>query len=490
MVTDRQLKRTLVIELLSTTGLFVSAMAQNLQQLLVGFLMAVCYAGYFLWIGKTYDIRHTGKLRRIVYMLRFFIYACFLGNLIRLLVDKMLLPGGSSWYLIIPVFLLAIYANHKGRAGRVRLLELLFWFILVPLLLVMILAAKEMHPSYLIQNQFVVGHSIEVFLCFSSLEILLFYRGATKEKCKALGIVFLLNFAIFAITIGMYGYKVVENSDFPVVTMIQMVRFPGGFIERLDILILAFWILSLFAIFSAYCFYGTEYCWGKNPWIFSVFYLGVFLIVGESRVTLSELLRLFQNYLLWIDIPLAVCLPLLGNRKRQRAAAFTMISVIALIVTGCSPDRVNIEDRAYVLAMEIEQKDHLWSVSFFLPENEIVQIKGTNWNTIAEKFKKSNDKKLELSHVKAMIVGEGADWEKLQEWWEKDQEYSKTVLLFQTEESASAFAAANQNQEKDLGNFLADLAQRNKRETTLGEYLAGTKSVPTLSIRTNLLILK
>jgi hypothetical protein len=167
-----------------------------------------------------------------------------------------------------------------------------------------------------------------------------------------------------------------------------------------------------------------------------------------------------------------------------------MISVIALIVTGCSPDRVNIEDRAYVLAMEIEQKDHLWSVSFFLPENEIVQIKGTNWNSIAEKFKKSNDKKLELSHVKAMIVGEGADWEKLQEWWEKDQEYSKTVLLFQTEESASAFAEVNQNQEKDLGNFLADLAQRNKRETTLGEYLAGTKSVPTLSIRTNLLILK
>ena len=32
MISDRQMKRTLMIELFSTTGLFLSAMAQNLQQ--------------------------------------------------------------------------------------------------------------------------------------------------------------------------------------------------------------------------------------------------------------------------------------------------------------------------------------------------------------------------------------------------------------------------------------------------------------------------
>ena len=36
MISDRQMKRTLMIELFSTTGLFLSAMAQNLQQLAAG----------------------------------------------------------------------------------------------------------------------------------------------------------------------------------------------------------------------------------------------------------------------------------------------------------------------------------------------------------------------------------------------------------------------------------------------------------------------
>ena len=103
MISDRQMKRTLMIELFSTTGLFLSAMAQNLQQLAAGIAGAAVYAIYFLWIGRNYDIAQTGKIRKAVYSFRFFLYACFLGSLQKLLVSDMLLDGSSGWYVFLPL---------------------------------------------------------------------------------------------------------------------------------------------------------------------------------------------------------------------------------------------------------------------------------------------------------------------------------------------------------------------------------------------------
>ncbi|MDO4170364.1 MAG: GerAB/ArcD/ProY family transporter [Lachnospiraceae bacterium] len=494
MITDRQMKRTLMIELFSTTGLFLSAMAQNMQQLLVGMAGALIYAIYFLWLGQNYNIERVGKVRKTIYTIRFFLYACFLGSLMKLLVSKMLLKGASGWFLFFPVLVLTIYANRGGREERARLMELLFWFVFLPLFFVLALAIKDVHFNYLIQNDFQPTKSVQVFLCFCSMEILIFFHGKRKEKAKALTFVFLLNILVFVVTIGMYGYRMAESSDFPVVTMIQMVRFPGGFVERLDIFILAFWILSLFAIFSAYCFYGTYY-WSKeissekslkrNP-IAWIFYGVVFVAVGWNRFDLTELMADFQTYLLWIDIPLAIILPWLGDPKQKRFAAVTALSVIMLIATGCAPKHINIEERDYVLAMGIEMEQNVWKVSFFLPENECIVAQGKNWEEVETNFQKGQAKELELGHLKAMIIGKNANWKQLQNQWKVDQDYAKTVLLFQTDKSMEEFVKADQSSNAALGNTLVELAERNHRETTLGDYLAGAKKVPKITIRTDL----
>lgn len=498
MISNRQMKRTLMIELFSTTGLFLSAMAQNMQQLFVGLAIAIVYAGYFLCIGKNYDIEQTGKIRKAIYTIRFFLYACYLGTLMKLLVSKMLLRGGSGWFLFLPVFLLTIYANRRGREERARLMELLFWFVFLPLFLVLVLAAKEVHFEYLMQNGFDAEKSMKTFLCFSSLEILLFFHGQKLEKVKALTFVFLLNIVLFVVTIGMYGYRMAENSDLPVVTMIQMIRFPGGFVERLDIFILSFWILSLFSIFSAYCFYGTYY-WSKKEkseislkcnYVAWIFYTLVFVVVGWNQLTFQQLMTDFQTYLLWVDIPLAIVLPWMGNPRRKKFAVVTMVSVILLIVTGCSPKHINIEERAYVLALGIEKEKDNWQISFFLPDQECIVTKGKSWREIKENFQCGQAKELELGHLKAMIVGRDADWKSLKKQWKTDQDYAKTVLLFQTDDTMEEFINADQNSEAALGTTLVELAERNGKETTLGDYLAGTKKVPKLTVRTNLPTLK
>ena len=485
MISNRQMKRTLMIELFSTTGLFLSAMAQNLKQLSLGMLAAALYAVYFLCIGNHYQISQVGRIRKTVYTVRFFLYACFLGTLMKLLVSKMLLGGGSGWFIFLPVFLLSIYANRGGREERARLLELLFWFVFLPLFGVLTLAAKDVHLEYLIQGGFHAEKSIQVFVCFSSLEILLFFTGERREKVKALFFVFGLNLLIFIVTIGMYGAKMAEASDLPVVTMIQMVRFPGGFVERLDIFMLAFWILSLFAIFSAYCFYGTFF-WGKGKgsfWLSCLFYGGVLAIVSWNQLDLQTLIDFFQTYVLWLDLPLAVILPLLNTKRRKRAVVVTMLSALLFIVTGCGPKRVNIEERAYVLAIGVEAKEERWKVSFFLPENERIETEGKSWEEIKKEFQRSSDKELELGHLKAVILGKEVEAEDFKEQWKNEQDYAKTVLLFTTQEPIKEFEKIDENTRDSLGSFLVELAERNKKEITIGDYFAGRGKIPDLSIR-------
>lgn len=491
MISDRQMKRTLMIELFSTTGLFVSAMAQNLQQLAVGIAAALLYAGYFLWIGRNYDIYQIGKIRKAVYTIRFFVYACFLGSFLKVLVSKMLLGGGSGWFLFLPVFVLTVYANRGGREERARLLELLFWFIFVPLFVVLFLAAKDIHFAYLVEGEASMSKSIQVFLCFSTLEILLFFHGKIAEKGKALAFVFGLNLIIFLVTIGMYGGKIAQNSLIPVVTMIQMVRFPGGFVERLDILLLAFWILSLYAIFSAYCFYGIDF-WRRKEKISVIsffFYALVFGIVSFNQMDFLKLMHLFQTYLLWFDLPLAIILPLLKNTQNKKAVAVTMVTVLIFIVTGCAPAHVNIEERAYVLALGIEKEKETWKVTFFLPDHAELEVTGKDFAQVKKKFQKASDKELELGHLKAMIVKKGSFTDELKEEWKKEEEYAKTILVFTTQEEIGNIRKLEQKKKDSLGSFLVELSERNKKEVTLGDYFAGREKVPELCIRKGILIL-
>lgn len=492
MISDRQMKRTLMIELFSTTGLFLSAMAQNLQQLAAGMAGAAVYAIYFLWIGRNYDIAQTGKIRKAVYSFRFFLYACFLGSLQKLLVSDMLLYGSSGWYVFLPLFLLALYANRGGREERARLMEALFWFIFLPLFLVLILAVKEIHFPFLMEGEFRPERSIRVFLCFCSLEILLFFQGKRKEKTKALLFVFVLNVLVFAVTAGMYGTKIIQGAELPVITIIRMIRLPGGFVERLDIFILSFWILSLFAIFSAYCFYGTIY-WkneGKKlPVVSLLFYTGVFIVTAWNNMDLQTLINTFQTYVLWVDIPLAVLLPLLGSSRMKRTIAVTMIATLLFIVTGCGPNRIDIEDRAYILALGVEKQDFLWNVSFFLPDDQCIEAKGRDWEEVKESFQRVSGKALEMGHLKALVIADGTDVTELEAEW-KEENYPKTVLLFETLDSMEQLQEADKKDKAPLGSELTNLAKRNQRQVTLGDYLSGQKKIPRLRIRTDLLMIE
>ncbi len=68
----------------------------------------------------------------------------------------------------------------------------------------------------------------------------------------------LLFLGVFVSTVGSLGKKLTMIDPEPVMSMAQGVAMPGGIMARLDLFLIAFWIVGVFCVFSGYLFYGNE----------------------------------------------------------------------------------------------------------------------------------------------------------------------------------------------------------------------------------------
>ena len=185
MISDRQMKRTLMIELFSTTGLFLSTMAQNLQQLAAGIAGAAVYAIYFYGLEGIMILRRRERSGRQSTASGFSCMPVFWEACRNFSCQTCFWTAAADgMYFFHCFYWHCMQTGEAGKSGA-RLMEALFWFIFLPLFLVLILAVKEIHFPFLMEGEFRPERSIRVFLCFCSLEILLFFQGKRKEKTKA-----------------------------------------------------------------------------------------------------------------------------------------------------------------------------------------------------------------------------------------------------------------------------------------------------------------
>ena len=60
----------------------------------------------------------------------------------------------------------------------------------------------------------------------------------------------ILFLGVFASTVGSLGKKLTMVDPEPVMSMAQGVAMPGGIMARLDLFLIAFWIVGVFCVFS------------------------------------------------------------------------------------------------------------------------------------------------------------------------------------------------------------------------------------------------
>lgn len=354
----RQIKRMLMIEIFSASSLLLPSIivrgqtGNGLIPLLAGSILAFAYVAFFVWIMKKMKGSYVELIREnldksgmfftgVIYYIRFFVNQVFLIILFGRLIQVSVLPGYALWFIIGPILFFTFYCSINGLEGRARTLELLFPYIFIPLLIVLILALGEIDLArFAMTRGEEQGNIIQtflttyaVFLSYRGIEFLLFLgpevvetetkTRVAKTAYMATFWIVLLNIIIYVITIGMFGVYSTRKTWWTALKIMQAVRLPGGFVERLDILFIVFWIFSMFCVFSAYFFYGWKMLETGIPvlekrkilvMVVSLFAVFVFAYFFQN---MENIITRFYQYLMWGDFLLAFFVPLFILQKRK-----------------------------------------------------------------------------------------------------------------------------------------------------------------------------
>ena len=438
------------------------------------------------------------------------------------LIQRTLLVEESFWLITLLGLVLAVYGMARGMECRARVYEVLFWLVLIPFLLMLLLAVADVSP----QQQFpmataapgdVLQGAYLVFLVFSLCQMLLFAGNViSPEKAgRAAGSAILFAGLLFAvlyeILLGVFGRVTVSELEFPAVSLMSMVTLPGGFLHRQDALMVGVWFFTLFALicssmyYSCQCmekFRGKSVLWRGIPvkkWILLLCGVLVYAVSYGCYLHPETFAALLERFF-WYLTPVYLLIPFLrrlltSRRGRKRAKGALAAGILCLCVglnfSGCSV--VELEDRSFPMLIALDEaEDGCRLIYKFQDLSEVTSgdskknggseqdVSGGSFYEAMERYQEENGKYMDLNHVKVILLGRAfLENDRLYEDFltvlADSPEISKNILVFVTED-AKALTDLGDEMEENLGTYLEGMLQGNpdmsdRHQVTLGTIL-------------------
>lgn len=413
--------------------------------------------GYVLWGG---------------YFLYFILMASYTAYLFSTLMLNGLVENVSFYLVLLLILLLAFYGMAGGIEGRARVYEILFWFLMIPLFLMLFAACREVKPAYwspvfVADGKEVLSGSYYVLFCYSMVSIVLFLKEyvADRKKCvgaaeKAVwfsGGVFI---ALYLILIGLFGVEALAQMKFPAVTMMSRVQVTGGFLKRTDAFMFSIWFFTLYAMLNSMVFYSGNlaakvirdcggYLEGKKRMLP---YLILLLLVYGVTVLFYRNQQFLDcvTFLLWkIGTPFVVGVPVLlfltGERKKHNKKVRVLVLVCflfgCLFLQGCNV--AELEDKAFPVLLNIRDQDDFQNV----------------WLN----HEYAGNKKVDYNHLKVVLIERSflkkeAEVEDMLSMLEQEKEVPWNAYVMTTE-SCDRLAQTEGELDVLLGNYLEELLE-------------------------------
>lgn len=412
---------------------------------------------------------------------------------------KYLLPDKSSFLIGAPLILLAYLMNQGGLTKRGRVMEGIFWFVLLPMIFVLILSVTNLSWNELMVNGWkgreMFNGSILTFALMHPIELVWFYRGDMKDGAihfRSFAGLTLLFLGVFVSTVGSLGKKLTMIDPEPVMSMAQGVAMPGGIMARLDLFLIAFWIVGVFCVFSGYLFYGNEsikHAFSKgrtaglilsyggiyaiSPWIMTIFATWIrryFSIFIYGNLIVGLVFRLFYS----------CC----GERKRKmrKYRLCLLVILIAFCIQGCSKQQ-DVEDHSFVLAMGFERInekkllvrysyadfDKVQSDSGTKIPSRSVTVLATSLKDANKKWKQYKSQQLNFGHLKVVIFGNGKKNVKIIKELVEEPQIAKSVYVLKTDHNLSDIFGKEDKLSISFGEYLSKkLEIKDSQNLTLG----------------------
>lgn len=413
--------------------------------------------GYVLWSG---------------YFLYFILMASYTAYLFSTLMLNGLVENVSFYLVLLLILLLAFYGMAGGIEGRARVYEILFWFLMIPLFLMLFAACREVKPAYwspvfMADGKEVLSGSYYVLFCYSMVSIVLFLKEyvADRKKCvgaaeKAVwfsGGVFI---ALYLILIGLFGVEALAQMKFPAVTMMSRVQVTGGFLKRTDAFMFSIWFFTLYAMLNSMVFYSGNlaekvirdcggYLEGKKRMLP---YLILLLLVYGVTVLFYRNQQFLDcvTFLLWkigtpfvVGVPVLLCLT--GERKKHNKKVRVLVLVCflfgCLFLQGCNV--AELEDKAFPVLLNIRDQDDFQNV----------------WLN----HEYAGNKEVDYNHLKVVLIERSflekeAEVEDMLSMLEQEKEVPWNAYVMTTE-SCDRLAQTEGKLDTLLGNYLEELLE-------------------------------
>lgn len=401
---------------------------------LVGLILAGAYmvAIYYLSQRLPRDLgnrlKSGGALDRVVsilYTLRFVLRAGLIMLFFGKTIQEFMLRSFNLWVIIIAFAIVCGYGGAKDIEKRGRMLELLYPWMIIPVILVAVFSISSIDLEELYRGLMGIDYDLlhqgagtmdvikggyVAFLVLSSTELMLFTLPHQKENnwrnTLKTGIWILIAiFLAYVFVIGILGGHWVASDSQASLNVMEAAFVPGEVLERADYPVLAFWIIGVFAIISGYMFYAKEaFLIGTRLWNRKNGRLGLWLVMAAVVIlayvwSLDSVSRYLAKYMLWADVGISIIIPVVfiakgggwsvnnklsgkkdaninGNLSAmKKATLMIMLCLMARFVTGCDMDlhdeafkplgrnQGSIEDRDYVTAVIIKDDEIIFTVA-------------------------------------------------------------------------------------------------------------------------------
>ena len=413
--------------------------------------------GYVLWGG---------------YFLYFILMASYTAYLFSTLMLNGLVENISFYQVLLLILLLAFYGMAGGIEGRARVYEILFWFLMIPLFLMLFAACREVKPAYwspvfVADGKEVLSGSYYVLFCYSMVSIVLFLKEyvADRKKCvgaaeKAVWFSGGVFAALYLILIGLFGVEALAQMKFPAVTMMSRVQVTGGFLKRTDAFMFSIWFFTLYAMLNSMVFYSGNlaekvirdcggYLEGKKrmlPYIILLLLVyGVTVLFYRNQQFLDCV-----TFLLWkigtpfvVGVPVLLCLT--GERKKHNKKVRVLVLVCFLFgflfLQGCNV--AELEDKAFPVLLNIRDQDDFQNV----------------WLN----HEYAGNKEVDYNHLKVVLIERSflekeAEVEDMLSMLEQEKEVPWNAYVMTTE-SCDRLAQTEGELDVLLGNYLEELLE-------------------------------
>lgn len=413
--------------------------------------------GYVLWGG---------------YFLYFILMASYTAYLFSTLMLNGLVENVSFYLVLLLILLLAFYGMAGGIEGRARVYEILFWFLMIPLFLMLFAACREVKPAYwspvfVADGKEVLSGSYYVLFCYSMVSIVLFLKEYVADRRKCVGAaekavwfsggVFAV---LYLILIGLFGAEALAQMKFPAVTMMSRVQITGGFLKRTDAFMFSIWFFTLYAMLNSMVFYSGNlaekvirdcggYLEGKKRMLP---YLILLLLVYGVTVLFYRNQQFLDcmTFLLWkIGTPFVVIVPVLlcltGERKKHKKKVRVLVLVCflfgCLFLQGCNV--AELEDKAFPVLLNIRDQDDFQNV----------------WLN----HEYAGNKEVDYNHLKVVLIERSflekeAEVEDMLSMLEQEKEVPWNAYVMTTE-SCDRLAQTEGELDVLLGNYLEELLE-------------------------------